>query len=276
LAVCRRESFLYSSSGSTTGWLTSLSSHDRVEPTWRPARRSVLSSSAGESGLTSGEQVLVHLGVHRQSGELHLARDERAGALGGEQQPDATGLGCTSGRRPLQPELGERVGRDVGLGVGVEVEQRVGRALAFGERGRVVPRTNGSVGELGAGGERRPPEDLVREPQVDAAFYPDALGEERRVPPGGVVPHPARPLAFDAARPRCQLALGERLGAGQRFGGVVETQGRDATGCAGEDDVHPSILPGAADTADRRRDQQRNDDHSPGVTTDCSVAPSGT
>ena len=49
------------------------------------------------------------LGSPRKAGVRHLDGDERADALGGEQQTEAARLGACLDRSPLQLELGDRI-----------------------------------------------------------------------------------------------------------------------------------------------------------------------
>ena len=219
---------MYSSRGSIAGWSTSLSSQDRVEATWSPARCRPLSSSTGESGLRSGasrasrtsastssirarpraadrpraedalEDALVLLGAPRQAGDRHLDGDERADALGGEQQREAARLGARLDRGSLQREFGDRI----------VVGWRGSRSKRASDA--VVPsagpcassqRERGERAQLGSGCGGRVAQDRAAQAKVDAPLDPDAGGEQRRVPAGGVVPDPARMAGLLRSRP---------------------------------------------------------------------------
>ena len=133
-----------------------------------------------------GEQALVDVGAPRHPGVRHLDRDEGARRLGRQQQTEPRGLGRRrhGGQLPGVLDVGPQV-----LGRVVDREQgRVG--------GRARPEPVPVLRLLPVqqppvhGG--RPTQQVVAQPQVVAAADAHPGRQQRRVPPGGVVPHPPR------------------------------------------------------------------------------------
>ena len=204
----------------------------RVSVTSSPARRSAASSSGRESGLRPGapnasrtsadqrleplrpgaarrprpeqlgEQALVDVDPPRHPGVRHLGRDQRARRLRREQQPEPGGLGRRrhGGQLPGVLEVGAQV-----LGRVVDREQRrVGRRA----RPEPVPVLRLLPVQQPPVHRGRPPQQVVAQPQVVAALDPHPGRQQRRVPPRGVVPHPARRV--DLARAHVRRQVGHR------------------------------------------------------------------
>lgn len=139
----------------------------------------------------------------RQAVVLHLRRDERAGRLRRQQQPQATGRVRAGDRRELAPQLVPRVrGRRrralapcVLARLDVE-ERRLPRRPRLLRGARRVPRARGQLLDLRPRAPRAGAQDRVAQPQVVRPLDPHAGGEQRRVAPRGVVPHPAGTAAL--------------------------------------------------------------------------------
>ena len=197
-----------------------------------PARRSAASSSGRESGLRPGapnalahlgdqrleplrpgaarrprpeqvgEQALVDVDPPRHAGVRHLGRDEGTRRLRREQQPEPGGLGRRrhGGQLPGVLEVGAQV-----LGRVVDREQRrIGRRA----RPEPVPVLRLLTLQQPRVHRGRPPQQVVAQPQVVAALDPHPGRQQRRIPPRGVVPHPARRV--DLARSHVRRQVGHR------------------------------------------------------------------
>ena len=130
----------------------------------------------------------------RHPGVRHLGRDEGTRGLRREQQPEPGGLGRRrhGGQLPGVLEVGAQV-----LGGVVDREQRrVGRRA----RPEPVPVLRLLPLQQPPVHRGRPPQQLVAQPQVVAALDPHPGRQQRRVPPGGVVPHPARRVGLARRR----------------------------------------------------------------------------
>ena len=93
LAVSSRASRLYSSSGGIAGWSMRSSSQDRVDSVWMPARDNARSSSGGESGLRSGES-----SSRRRSRRANSIAAGRCPGAGRSPSASTSSCSCTSRR----------------------------------------------------------------------------------------------------------------------------------------------------------------------------------
>ena len=152
----------------------------------------------------------------RHAGVRHLGRDEGTRRLRREQQPEPGGLGRRrhGGQLPGVLEVGAQV-----LGRVVDREQRrVGRRA----RPEPVPVLRLLARPAAAVHRGRPPQQVVAQPQVVAALDPHPGRQQRRVPPRGVVPHPARRVGL--ARPHVRRQVGHRHARARRSPSTTSTR----------------------------------------------------
>ena len=135
----------------------------------------------------------MRLHAPRHAVVLHLRRDQRTRGLGGEQQPQATGLVGTGDGRELALQLLERI---VDLRRPGVVEQA---ALDRRRNPRAVPGAGRCRGKRGRLRVHAPPQDRVAEPQVVAPLESNSRGQQRRVAARRVVPHPPRTVRLALA-----------------------------------------------------------------------------
>ena len=188
-----------------------------------------------------GEQPLVDVDPPRHAGVRHLGRDERTRRLRREQQPEPDGLGrCRHGSQlPSVLEVGAQV-----LGRVVDREQRrIGRRA----RPEPVPVLRLLPLQQPHVHRGRPPQQVVAQPQVVAALDPHPGRQQRRVPPRGVVPHPARRV--DLARAHVRRQVGHRHLALQV---TVDHQHAVARQARERDPGHGDTLTSGADTESAR------------------------
>ena len=151
-------------------------------------------------------------------------------------------------RGPLHGEFGEGVFGDVIRRHHVQVEEGVlHRFLETFER-TAVPRALGSSGESRSGRQRRIAKDCVRQPQVHAPFDANVSLEETGVPPGGIVPDPARVAPLECGNCRCKIHLGDHLRVTIESTVICEPLESDTPGQGKDGNEHHSIV---RDTTDR-------------------------
>ena len=206
-----------------------------------------------------GEQTLVDVAAPRHPGVGHLGRGQSARRLRREQQvePGRLGRGGDGGPLPGVLEVGAQV---LGRLVGGE-EGRVGRRA----RPEPVPVLGLLAHEQASVDRRRPSQQLVAEPQVVAALDAHARRQQRRVPPGRVVPHPSRPLGLarsdvggqlrdrqlhravvvDDHRPAARQTRERNPGHGHTLSPGADVRGAvRGLGCARHNRAHAHVTPG--------------------------------
>lgn len=170
-----------------------------------------LRAGDGRAGAEQlGEQPVVHLRPPGQAVVAHLGGGQRAGRLGGQQQPvPAPGLRLLDGRQPalLLGVDGDHGGQRVGARRQLEPVGGEQRVLAVvGLRGAGLGQVGGhrQAAQPGPGGAQRPrgaepalvgEQQCLDQPKVVAAGDPAGQPGEQRVVAGlGGGPHPARVL----------------------------------------------------------------------------------
>ncbi len=195
-----------------------------------PARRKAASSSGRESGLRPGDAKAARTSPTSSSSRRGRApRGGRGPSISVSScswtstrhgTPAWRHLGRAEGARRLRREQEPEPGRSVDEVAAASC--RVSSTIGAQVLGGVVDREEGRVGRRGRPEPvpvlgllalqqssvdcRGPAQEPAAQAQVVAALDPDPGGQQGWVPPGGVVPHPARPVGLTPAHVRRQLA----------------------------------------------------------------------
>ena len=198
------------------------------------------------------QQLLVDVGAPRQPVDAHLGGEQRAGRLGGHQEPEPGRIGgCVDPGLLVAVHVEESVEARHGRR---RVEQGALRVAGWDRRlGRRIVRDRpaGQPGQRRRQAARLPPPSLVPEQQrlgqlqIVAAVHPDPGPDQPRIALGGGRPQPARTVG----RPH----RGGKV-VGVCVGGGVQPAQPGPTGSVGNGrNQHSPILAGGSDSSTSAR-----------------------